>query len=454
MTEDDLEKEENLQRPEEVVFHEGERAVFSGTVIEFVAPAPEKIRNDEDHDGIKDDRDIKNNYEAGDEISSRENIFKFSSGLAQKEEVEYFNDSADSNEPGSLIKTSISFSADNNRNRDPDGSMKLVLADTDPSNQEDAPFVLPFPGNGTSEENNSSNQSKFFSQFFETESNDSGELTKSFENALHNIFNTNTESDSEENAEGIGGLEQTECSDSSENETGADSENELSDSERWQQEEEQARQENLDALIKQNDADSLFELGAKYEPPNPDLLSIEEPKNTEVRPESILEAMLFVGDRQNTPLDLNKAVSLMRNVSVEEAVTAIDNLNRRYERSGAPYWIIQKENGYSLELRSEFEPVRDRFFGKIREFKLSQKTIDLLALIAYRQPISLQELSDYNSGCVPVLSSLLKRDLIAVEKKPVEKKMISYYRTTDRFLKIFNLESLDDLPIVEEINYR
>ena len=299
-------------------------------------------------------------------------------------------------------------------------------------------------------EETSESSSGFFSDFFQQSGGSGDELTKNFENALHNIFQT------EENIEGS--EENSESSeDSDQNDSDEDAEpgeSDLSESERWQREEEEAQRENLDAVIRQNDEDSLFELGEKYQKNVSDLLSIEEPKNTEVRPESILEAMLFVGDRQNVPLNLNKAVSLMRNVSVDEAIEAIDNLNRRYKRLGAPYLIVQKEKGYSMELRPEFYSVRDHFFGKVREFKLSQKTIDLLALIAYRQPISLHELSDYNNGCASILTTLLKRDLITVEKKNIEKKAVSFYRTTDRFLKVFNLDSLDDLPIVEEISYR
>ena len=90
----------------------------------------------------------------------------------------------------------------------------------------------------------------------------------------------------------------------------------------------------------------------------------------------------------------------------------------------------------------------------MKEFRLSQRAIDLLTLVAYRQPISLAEIQADRTGTAPVLAQLVKRGVIAVEKKTVEKKQVSYYRTTDRFLKLLGINSLDDLPIVDEIDYR
>ncbi len=273
----------------------------------------------------------------------------------------------------------------------------------------------------------------FFSGFFNNGEEEGSSLAKNFEAGLHSVFQT--EEDEEENFETL------------------TDESALSPEEQFQREEEQARLENVDAVIRQNDEDSLYELGAKYDVQDPEL-SIEEPKGTEVNPESILEAMLFVGDRQNLPLNLEKATSLMRNVSVEEAITAIHSLNKRYARYGAPYSIIEVNGGWRMLLRPEMEFVRERFFGKVREFKLSQKAIDLLAIIAYRQPISVEELNDIRPGNASVLSLLLKRDLIEKDKKSQDKKQIIYYHTTKRFLTVFGLDSIDDLPIVEEIDYR
>ena len=80
--------------------------------------------------------------------------------------------------------------------------------------------------------------------------------------------------------------------------------------------------------------------------------------------------------------------------------------------------------------------------------------IDVLALIAYRQPISLDEILETRNNATGALSQLVKRELVAQEKRVVDKKKIAFYSTTSRFLRLFNLESLDDLPIVGDVDYR
>ena len=77
-----------------------------------------------------------------------------------------------------------------------------------------------------------------------------------------------------------------------------------------------------------------------------------------------------------------------------------------------------------------------------------------LALIAYRQPISLDEILETRNNATGPLSQLVKRELVAQEKRVVDKKKVAFYSTTPRFLRLFNLESLDDLPIVGDVDYR
>lgn len=228
--------------------------------------------------------------------------------------------------------------------------------------------------------------------------------------------------------------------------------NDLSESEIFQQEEKEFQEENIEAVIKQNDADSLYRLGEKYE--HSEITFQDHLRKTIVDPQSILEAMLFVGDRENRPLSLAQATELMRNVSELEAIEALHDLNERYYKNESPYHIIREQDGFRMALRPEMSSIQERFGGKIREFKLSQRAIDVLALIAYRQPISFSEIQEVRSNSGSILTLLTKRDLISQEKKTVAGKKIVYFNTTKRFLKLFNIESLDDLPIVEEIDFR
>jgi len=295
----------------------------------------------------------------------------------------------------------------------------------------------------------------FFTKSFTSDACDSeSEISDAFVGGLRNLF------DSEETDEEF------------DSDSGGE---ELSESERFQRETELERREALDVAALQNDADFLYAAGEKYER-NAEQTegcssNIGEKNNRTqeyatsseenggssrvvIRTESVLEAMLFVGDKENKPLTLARACELMRDVTETEALETLADLNERYFQEGAPYKIIRQGDGYVMALRQDFADVAARFGGKAKEFKLSQIAIDVLALVAYRQPITFDEIIEVRNNASGALTQLVKRDLISVEKRTLDNKKVSYYKTTERFLKIFNLNSLDDLPIVGDVDYR
>ena len=174
----------------------------------------------------------------------------------------------------------------------------------------------------------------------------------------------------------------------------------------------------------------------------------DDDEGCEITPRSILEAILFVGHPLNEPLTSRQIAGLMRGVAAGEIDELIGELNEAYAASGAPYLIRSSGAGYLLELCQEFAPLRDKFYGRIKEARLTQSAIEVLAIVAYNQPISLPELDRIRgrpSG--GVVSQLVRRDLLAYQRG--EEKSKPTYRTTDRFLDLYGLESLEDLPQVD-----
>jgi segregation and condensation protein B len=169
-----------------------------------------------------------------------------------------------------------------------------------------------------------------------------------------------------------------------------------------------------------------------------------------ISPRTILEAMLFVGNRENRPLTPARAAELMRDVAADEIPGLVDELNNRYTAHGAPYQIVGEGDGYRLGLCGEFHPLRNRFYGRIREARLSQAAIDVLAVVAYQQPITGEKIGRLRGKpSSHVLAHLVRRGLLRIER-PEPKRRTPHYYTTDRFLRLFNLQSLDDLPRSEE----
>jgi len=98
-----------------------------------------------------------------------------------------------------------------------------------------------------------------------------------------------------------------------------------------------------------------------------------------------------------------------------------------------------------MVLRDEFDSIRGRFYGKVREANLTQSALDVLAVVAYQQGASRQQVESVRgrpSG--GILSQLVRRELLRVDRSSEKPKM--RYFTTDRFLDLFGLESIEDLP--------
>ena len=173
-----------------------------------------------------------------------------------------------------------------------------------------------------------------------------------------------------------------------------------------------------------------------------------------ISPLTILEAMLFVGHPGDEPLSNSQVASLMRGVRPAEIDQYVADLNLNYDEQNCPYRIESVAGGYRMVLRQSQSSLRNVFYGKVRSAKLSQAVIDVLAIVAYHQPIekaAVDEIRREPSG--RLLNQLVRRELVRVERTE-DKPRKSLYSTTDRFLDFFGLESLDDLPQSQDFDRR
>jgi segregation and condensation protein B len=191
-----------------------------------------------------------------------------------------------------------------------------------------------------------------------------------------------------------------------------------------------------------------------------DLPQKEAPATTELpelapllSPQQVIEACLFVG---GVSLTSARLAGVLRGdytpAFVEETIEA---LNQRYANEARPYSIQLGEWGYRFTLNEEFERLRHKIYGLgPREVRLSQDVLEILAIVAYQQPVNEEDLNELDRGpsSGPV-RQLLRRDLIAVQRPADDPKAIQY-RTTPRFLSLFGLKSLEDLPRPEDLSFK
>ncbi len=172
-----------------------------------------------------------------------------------------------------------------------------------------------------------------------------------------------------------------------------------------------------------------------------------------ITPMQVIEAALFVG---GTPLTTKRIRLLLRAEYDQDFVErTVGELNHQYATEGRPYEITFGEGGYRMALRPEFESVRSRVYGLgPKEVRLSQDALEVLALVAYQQPITRQRIEEQgrnNSGII--LRQLLRRELITIERNQKSRKDVRF-RTTPRFLSLFGLGRLDELPRADDLNFK
>jgi segregation and condensation protein B len=160
--------------------------------------------------------------------------------------------------------------------------------------------------------------------------------------------------------------------------------------------------------------------------------------------ERIVEALLFVG---GVPLTPERAASAVRGLTAEQLTQIVDSLNASYRRQGRPYSIQPQERGYVLTLRPRYRLVVERLYGQVREARLSPAAIDVLSLVAYRQPVTKLEIESIRgSESSHLLRQLVRRGLVSLTQRGDSDSREVAYGTTQRFLELFKLSSIEDLP--------
>ncbi|MDV6030647.1 MAG: SMC-Scp complex subunit ScpB [Phycisphaera sp. RhM] len=189
--------------------------------------------------------------------------------------------------------------------------------------------------------------------------------------------------------------------------------------------------------------------------PAPDAQTEDSADDDEtVHPEGIIEAALFVGHPDNQSFTAARLASLMRGVTEEEVTEMIDTLNQSYKSAEQALRIIEDEDGgYRMAIAPAVEKVRHSFLGKVREARLSQAAVEVLSLVAYQPGVTAQTVQDQrgkDSGAL--LNQLVRRRLLEMKRQaPAEGgRKVPHYYPTERFLTLFGLETLEDLPLVDE----
>ena len=172
------------------------------------------------------------------------------------------------------------------------------------------------------------------------------------------------------------------------------------------------------------------------------------PKRGGAELKAILEALIFASPDPLTPKAMFK---LLDTEPKEDVLAALSGLKQDYERPGG-LQLVEVAGGYQIVTRPDLHEWVRRLFHERTTQRLIVQALEMLAVIAYRQPITAAEITEVRGvNTSGVLNTLLERHLIKIvgRKQVVGRPFM--YATTKEFLIRFGLNDLIDLPRVEDM---
>jgi segregation and condensation protein B len=178
--------------------------------------------------------------------------------------------------------------------------------------------------------------------------------------------------------------------------------------------------------------------------------AVEEaaPRLDSAQLKAIIEALVFASPEPLTPKMLFK---LLNDEPKEDVLAAVSALRADYEQRGGLH-LTEVAGGFQITTRPELHDWVRRLFHERTTQKLSVQSLETLAVIAYKQPITAAEIGEIRGvNTSGVLSTLMERHLIKIvgRKNVIGRPFL--YGTTKEFLIRFGLKDLNDLPKVEDM---
>lgn len=162
-----------------------------------------------------------------------------------------------------------------------------------------------------------------------------------------------------------------------------------------------------------------------------------------------LEALLFVADE---PLTLKRMVQFATLADTKEAETLLDRLNAAFDASHSAFRVERVATGFRLLTRREFVVWLDKLHQRQAALKLSPPMLETLAIVAYRQPLTRAEVEAIRGvQSAEMLKQLMERELVRIAGEDDSLGRPFLYETTRKFLELYGLQSLNDLPMSERL---
>ena len=168
----------------------------------------------------------------------------------------------------------------------------------------------------------------------------------------------------------------------------------------------------------------------------------------EITVESVVEAVLFASDE---PLTAERLANIIE-TSVKQIRQHIENLNEKYKANANAFTIEQIAGGYQMLTLSPYNNWLRKLLRTRSDSKLSAAALETLAIISYKQPVIRADIEAIRGVAAgDMIRSLMYKGLVKIVGRAEVLGRPMLYGTTKKFLEIFGLNSLKDLPKIEEL---
>ena len=164
---------------------------------------------------------------------------------------------------------------------------------------------------------------------------------------------------------------------------------------------------------------------------------------------AIVEAILFVSKE---PVEPEKIMHYLDIVDISEFDQIISRLDELYIQDNRGIFLKRTSGGLQLATKPRMHPFLKDFFSIKTSSRLTVPSLETLAIISYRQPVTLAEISDLRGvNSVGPVKNLLQKKLIKISGRKKVPGNPAQYSTTKEFLLYFGLDDLSGLPSLEEL---
>ena len=163
--------------------------------------------------------------------------------------------------------------------------------------------------------------------------------------------------------------------------------------------------------------------------------------------QSIIESLLFVASEPLLQSDIERVFDRDDIPLLDDVIL---DINAKYSESS--FEIKAVGEGYMLVTKKEFEPFISKYMPT-KKLMLSNAGLEVLAIVAYKQPISRIDIESIRGvDCKGVIKNLLNKKLIKIGGRDDSLGKALLYHTTDEYLKHFGLTNLSEMPTISEIS--